>query len=380
MGLKAVSGGGSGTGALTPSQVAASNNNTALLLPKFRTAIAKVKSGQANCKILCLGDSTTFGTGSNNSNVGNLKPLAYPTQLQAMMNSAGINSHSNSFMGYGSTSFENNGSGANDARIVMGSSWSGWINPAFGGTLFENTGSTTNSLAFTPTLPVDTFVITYLTATGNGTFSAGVNSGTPTNQNTNSGSGFATLTVTGTLGINTLNLKYVSGGTVFIQGVEAYDSSKKWADFVNAGWSGAQAGDIAGNVAFYSPIGGLEFFAPDLTLLNIGINDWNGSTTLANFQTNVQSVITACKLSGDVIIVSPAPTASSQTPSTTQQGFVTVLSNLANTNKVPFIDWWTRMGPQANNTAMYWTGNNVHPNMIGYSDNAQDIFNMIGNL
>jgi lysophospholipase L1-like esterase len=364
---------------LSSDQLAAFGVRPSTQLRKFRTAIAKVKSNQANCKVLCLGDSTTFGTGSNNSNTGDLKPFAYPTQLQAMMNSAGINSHANSFMGYGSPTFENNGS--NDARIVEGNSWTNFgSNAALGGTLFENTGSTTNALSFTPTVPVDTFVIYYITAVGNGTFSAGFNSATPTNQSTNSANGFATLTISSTLGINTLNLKYVSGGNIFIQGVEAYDSSKKWIDFINAGWPGAKASDISSNPAFYSPLSGIGFLAPDLTLLNIGINDWGAGTSLSSFQTNVQSVITECQLSGDVIIISPAPSAASSTSVATQQTYVTVMKNLAITNNIPFIDWWTRMGLQSTNTAMYWTSNALHPNMVGYSDNAQTIFNMIGNL
>lgn len=365
---------------LSSDQNASLKVRAASQLRKFRTAIANVKAGQANCKVLCLGDSTTFGDGSNNSGTGDLKPLNYPTQLTAMMNAAGINAHCNSFMGYGSVAFTNNAN--NDSRISAGAGWTtfGSASPTLGATLWEQPGPGTAALSFTPKVNVDTFVVYYITASGNGTFTVDINGGSTTSQSTNSANGFGTVTKTGTLGANTLNIKYTSGGTIFILGVEAYDSSKKWVDFINSGWSGAKASDLANNGSFFAPLAAFSYVAPDLTIIMDGINDWGNSVSLSTYQTNMQSLITKGQASGDVILVSPAPSFTSQAPIATQLGFVNIMAQLAVTNNIPFIDWYNRMGPQASNTAMYWTGNGLHPNMLGYSDLAQAIFNVIGDL
>lgn len=363
---------------LSSNQLAAFNLNPSSQLRKYRTAVAKVKSGQANMKLLCLGDSTTFGDGSNNSGVGDLKTFCYPNQLTAMFNSTGINAHCNSFMGYGSVTFTNNKD--NDPRIVVGSSWTtfGSGSPTLGATLFT-ASTTTNALSFTPTVNVDTFVIYYITAVGNGVLSLDINGAGGTTQSTNAANGFATVTKTGTLGTNTLNIKYSSGGAVFVLGVEAYDSTKKWIDVINSGWSGAKASDLANNGSFFAPLAAYAFLAPDLTIIMDGINDWGAGVSLSTYKTNMQTLITTGKISGDVVLVSPAPSGTAQASIATQQGFVDTMAQLSIENNVPFINWWTRMGPQASNTAMYWTANILHPNMNGYNDLSQTIFNVIGN-
>lgn len=371
-------GGGSSSGALTPTQMAALNNSTALLLPKWRTAVAGVKSGQNNGKLLALGDSTTFGTGSNNSNSGNLRPQSYPTQLAAMLSSSGISAFSNSFSGDGasgeSTLF-------NDFRVTRGS----WIqntgNYTLGGSLFVATNNSLGPFQYLPIYPVDTFVVYYPTlVSGGALFSIDINGSGSIAINPNTGvSGVASQVISAPLGINTINITWTSGTQAFFGTIRAYNSAQSCVDIINAGWPGATSTNLSLNNSNYAPLPTIGVLAPDLTILNCGINEWLTGSSVATYTTNTQAIITECRLSGDVIIVTPNPTASSTTPVATQQPFINAMYALAISNNIPLVDVWSRLSPQANYTSLYWTGNALHPNMKGYADISQAIFNIIGN-
>ena len=71
-------------------------------LKKWRNALTRVRTGAGNARVLCLGDSTTFGAYSNGgADTGDLTTNSYPALLAGLFNSAGINAHRNSFMGDG---------------------------------------------------------------------------------------------------------------------------------------------------------------------------------------------------------------------------------------------------------------------------------------
>lgn len=346
-------------------------------LVKWRKAIANVKTGQGNARIMCVGDSTTFGVGTGSStSVGDMKPFSYPTQLANRLNAIGINAHANSFAGYGQSSGLPNNF-INDARIVAGNSWVPHTFPTVGGEYLKASTST-NSLAFTPTVPVDTFkIITPVGAFGHIGFD--INGGTQTNVDETVGpvNGFVETVITGTLGTNTLNIKYISGATVFLVGVEAYDSSKKWVDVYNVGWSGAKSVDLSAATVLSS----YPWIAPDLSILNCGINDWNFGVSIATFTTQVQSIITALKAIGDVVLVAPNPSDTNVGAGASvavQQTFVAALYALASTNNLPLFDLFNRMqGTYALDNAAGYAADNVHLNKNGYADAAQFLANIL---
>ena len=217
-------------------------------LKKWRAALAKAKAGTSNARILCLGDSTTQGVGSNGASTGNLTPLSYPSQLAGLFSAAGINAHWNSFCGD-----SNSGQSRDtlDSRIALSGNMVQYYSPTStyacpGGGMLGASSSTSSKLAFTPTVNVDTFKVWYV-AGPTGTFSMDIGGSGTTNINVNNGGVFTILssTIAGSLASNTLNIKWVSGA-FFIVAVEAWDSSKKWVSVMNAGWSGSarQTGTI----------------------------------------------------------------------------------------------------------------------------------------
>lgn len=367
-----------------PGQLAVSNQASSIILPKWRSALAKVNAGAANARILCFGDSTTFGVGSDGSlTIGNMKAQAWPTFLANMFTVSGVNTHTNSFMGSATGAGGSNANDTNDPRVVMGSGWS-QASATFitvGGAMYT-CSSATSALSFTPTVPVDTFVVFYYRNTSAGTFSYNLNGGSATTQSTSGSSGVASVTVTGTLGINALNLNYSSGNALYIIGVEAYDSSKKWLDVINAGVPAITTLLAATNNAAYSPVAsGISGIAPNLTIISLGLNDLNTGKLLGTSRVNMQTIIAACVAAGsDVLLATfnPGQITGSFTAAN-QLAYNQMVYGLAAANNIPIVDSYNRMGSYNVNNANGLAFDSLHLTAAGYSDYASGIFNMIGN-
>lgn len=358
-------------------------------LPRWRVALGKMLSGQANARILCLGDSTTFGVGSNNANGaggGDMVTLSYPTQLASILTNFGYPANAHSFLGFGSNAYESKLT--NDGRITTGSSWSlSGTNATLtcgGCTALATTG--TNSITFLPTANVDTFKIwgiAYGGAGPNGVLAAQINSGsvvthdfgtTPTRPDS--------FTVTAALGANTLKLTWSSGGKVYVVGVEAYNSAAKQILVANAGWPGAGIKDLAsvntGNTT-YDPVSMAKAFAPDLYLVSVGINDWrSGGSGLsaAQYKATLAAYCASLNSVADVMLVSPAPSQPVAADDGFQSQFVAAMHDVALEGGYAFVDNYARFISWTRNQALYGptpTPGNLHPNMVGYSDFARSI-------
>ena len=367
-----------GTGVSSASLIADSvGRNTAILLPKLRACMAKVAAGTGSCFVLNAGDSTTSGNYSNGSttNSGDQITLSYPSQLVNMLNAVGINSNWNGFYGFsGSTQ---------DSRLTVGSDWSVTGLSTLGGAFAQATASSGNPLVFSPKNPVNTFVVTYITTSGGGTLSASVNGGTAVTQSQNAATGFATMTVTAPLGADSLALSWLSGGTVYVAGIKAYDSTKSWVNIENAGWPGSKATDWAGSNTPYGASTMLGSLGQDATILQLGINDWVAQESQGTFSAAMQTLITNAKSQGDVILVAPVPSYPGANYSQIQQqAYIATLQSLAVSNNIVFVDMFDRfvsfavaqpLGLMTPSTV----GSGLHPLGAGYGDIARAIFNVI---
>jgi lysophospholipase L1-like esterase len=78
---------------------------------------------------------------------------------------------------------------------------------------------------------------------------------------------------------------------------------------------------------------------------------------------------------GDVVMISPTPSAVTVLPLATQQQYVTAMSTVATANNIPFIDNFSRwISYELKNPAPYLFYNHpFHPSAVGYSDFAQSI-------
>lgn len=340
-------------------------------LPLFRAALAGQDAGTIQPRMLCVGDSTTFGGGSD---LVDLKPNNWVTKLKSSYVSGGRVASASSFVGGGSFYADNI---SHDGRVTAPVGWSRQTLPTVGGDLLKS--GTTDVFAFLPTENVDTFDIWYVSTPSSGVLRFNINGGTNTDVPTlDAVDGMKKVTITGTLGSNTLNMSRLSGGTVFIMSINAYDSSNKTLEIMNAGYSGAQSTDINDSTYSWSPLNAIPFYDPDLTLLMLGINDWNGLggvVSAAQYKINMQAIIDAT--TGDIAICTPVPTRNSKTLLTTQQTYVDKMHELAVENNITIIDIFAEWVSWEISDPLGRYFDDVHPSASGYTDMADFIYNAL---
>lgn len=344
---------------------------TALI--NWRLAVAKVRRGTANAKLALIGDSTTRGLGGNGGNNGDVLN-SYPTQLATILNKKiGLTTGVGNLIG-GSAGGATPITGL-DSRVTFGGGWTSSAGTTAGGTLLTSTASGT--LAFTPVAAFDTADIYYPRNSGWGTWNANIGGGSSTLITNSNANAFLKATLTGSLAVQAVNCVWASG-SAFLAGIDTYDSATKQISVWNMGWSGATAGNWNNSTWLYGPLSSIATYDPDLSIINLGINDWTAGTSLATFAANLQALITACKAVGDAIIVTPTPTQVSGGVTLAVQGtYVEVIKGLARTNNVPVVDLWTRFGSWEAMDALGAEFGANHPNGLGYADMAQAIANVL---
>lgn len=370
---------------LTPSQLAAFDNGLALSLPKWRAAVAGVKAGVNNAKILCVGNSITSGAYSNGSSTGEWKLLSWPNQLAKMFDASGVAAFCDSYMGYSDYT--------RDGRIVLTAPWASVptaTDATIGGNyLFSTTGGTSTGLAFTPVNPVDTFKLWTIKVSGAGVLGYRVNAEAESTLDLNASTALASATITATsLGTNTLNLRRVSGGNVFSVGIEAWNSATPCVQIINAGWDGATTTNWVDNSDAYAP-SRFAAIGANLTIFSLGINDIlpeNGPIAVATTKANMTTLVANALTTGDVIILCENPAVVANTQSLANQAlYWSALKDIANANNLAIVDIFSRWVSYEYSSPLgyYQTVGgypaNLHPVGLGYADYAQAIFNVIGN-
>lgn len=364
----------SGISAFVPAQTAYGFNINPLLMPHWTACTAKVKINTGNCRVLMVGDSTTYGLGSNGTlSTGDVTVGSYPANLAKYLNSSVLPAQRDAAIGAGGGTGNGNACGGNDARIACGGAWAfNGVTTAGGNTY--NAGAT-GTLTFTPTDSVNTFVFWYIVNSGLGAGTYAVDGGSTTAFNENGGSAITSVTVNaGSLAAHTLDIAWTSG-SIYLIGFEAYNSAVGSVRIENAGWSGSNSGNWNNFGSPWQPLNAVAGMAPDVILIDLGINDWNSGVTTATYAINIQALINAWKATSDIILVTPDPGAITVMPLATQQAFVSAMYQLAISNNLPLIDNFSRWGSyeRANVAPLSFYFNNQHPDALGYSDFAQSV-------
>ncbi len=357
------------------------NFNPERNLAKLRSAKQRVLLGRGRARIAVVGDSQEKGLGAGTSgtfNAAGAEPFCVPTRLAAYLNVLGIPASAHSAIaGFGVTG---GGTGldnaaqltAYDTRISAGAGWDAINNGnyTFGGQGWAN-DTTTNALAFTPAVSVDTFIISWGSASGFGlgVFSYDIDGGTATQVNEDVAEAYNLLTISTSLASHTCNIKRVSAFCGF-NGWFAYNSTVPAVDIINGGWSGSTSGQWNDTSFLFAPRPALTALAADLYLIQLGGNDWETGVSQATYLANVQALITAAKAGGgDVILLMPLQTGATATP-TTQQQFYRSLVTLANNNNVMLVDWQRKGISYAVQNAAGRMNDTLHGKAVLYDDQA----------
>lgn len=322
--------------------------------------------------IVCYGDSTTAGGFSDGTQVG-LWSAAYPAKLADFLTQYGRAAQNDSFFGDLNinqfTAF-----GPHDPRLSFGAGWAATTIVLGGKDWFNN--STTNVMSFTPTHDFDTLDVYWLG--GNvGNFNINLDGGSNTNVPTNVAPVHLNkTTITGSLGPHTVNVARVAGNE-HIVGMVARTAGADVARVANLGQYGARSSNLAAAVNPYDPKPSLERLAPDLTIINIGINDMLNAVTAATFKTNVQAIITSAKLSGDALLQVTNNVNITGVAQSVQDEFSVAVHELAVDNNCVGFDIPARWGNYVAANASGKMADFNHPGGAGYSDIADGMAKLL---
>ncbi|UVT31825.1 LipC-like lipase [Gordonia phage Kewpiedoll] len=365
------------------------HNFTTPNLRKARAALARVRNGSGDMKLLCAGDSTTGGAKASTA-ATYVAQKSYPHQLAGLLNAHMIPSAPGLATPRGTSTAI-----TADTRWNAGAGWAmnGWTNAYLGfggkGANFRGTGITGGPLTFQyPGVNADTFDVYYRRAPSSptaGTFSVQATGGSVVNVDAAAVGGAPRIDkVTVTAGAAaTTNVVTVLGLTdaksVEIVNIVPRLSTKSQVLVGNAGISGSTTVDwvtySSNNVANdFGGLGAIKAYAPDLTILDLGINNANAlSMPVGEFIPSLQQIIAAAQVSGDVILKTMMPTAASVAPATAalEAQYVAAIKQLG----LPVIDYFTRSAPGNDYLAAgMLNADGIHGTDLGYLDVAHTVF------
>jgi len=334
-------------------------NFNAANMKSWNTAKAAVNAGIRNAKLLVLGDHQVVGAGAG-AGAGpkgftGAKVNSWPNQMASLLS---VHASTNSFVGTnvaGISASTLAGSlasvSAYDPTLTFGA---GWVNDGAltvgGGMPCNGIGPyTANGMSWVPTTNCDTFEIHVATySTGivlNANLDGGATLGSVNCYQAANPYPEQKFTVTGSLGVHTLNLLPASSsGGVWPIMIIGTNSAVKEVSILNGGWYAATAAQIATlcvdsyGIANWNPLPGIVQIAPDLTIIMVGSMDAYQATPLPTFTENLQLIISAALLSGSVILVSNAPFGTIVVSTAVQKYYISAMKTLAFANNIPFID------------------------------------------
>lgn len=347
---------------------------------KTKDAIARVAGGSGRGKIVCIGDSTTFGEGSGTGGNGRVgcMPKSWPSKLAASLTALGTPAVNENKIGSSgiTTTTVTISENRNSIKPGFNPASAGWVlstSTSAGGVLFTNTADTTSVLSYTPPIAVSKFELIDLTISTGGSITYNVDGGSET---VLSQAGSSTLRKTvidcGSLGTHTLNIKRVAGNA-FVIGVRAWNDTATAFDIWNLGNCVSQTSDWITTANPWSSLNAVTNYCADadLVVIDLTINNalLSPSSYNTTYPTQMQSIINAAKAGGaDVMLMTGNPSRVDIIADSVQQQFRQALKDIAVANDLPMIDQYGRYTDWVTLNALGWMFNANHPNEQLYTD------------
>ncbi len=269
------------------------------------TARAKLRADGTPARSAWVGDSKTAGAGAGTGGLLMDGALAKsrPSRAGALLANAGIPVVADAFFG-------TKGLGsiaaviAYDPRLSGLSGWGGGVVVLGGSTL--QTGNT-NPLNFQPSKSVDRVSVLHRRQSGGATFtvakgaeSFSVDSNSAANDLLRTEITFATKSN------SPIIITRTGGGSMEIAGLVAWDSAAPGVEISNFGVYGTVSSFHTVSTNPYSPLNALAYYAPHLTIINLGTNDLAQSVPLETYIANIRALVNAAKTTSSVILCWPA--------------------------------------------------------------------------
>jgi lysophospholipase L1-like esterase len=340
-------------GAIVPANPANSTFGYANLNPAnllhWRTVRSQALNGGGAPKFLILSDSTMVRNGA----------LDTPIQLGSLLNAAGWPTTTDT------------GMGSNTALFTTTTGWSGTTHIGIGaGWLGNSSTGSAQPLVATPSKQIDKCDIYYVNTGSAASFTWNFDGGSATTISITGGASLMKATVSAAgLGAHVLNINWASGN-VYIWDVACYNSANSAIQIHNGANSGWTVADYTySSPAVWDPIPAIKYLNPDLTIINLTINDAHFATSPSSYLSQLQSIIAAAQNGGgNVILVIGMPSIASYSTTAQQQAIAAQVYAAAGST-IPVIDLSQRFVSQSYSSVLY-QGDGIHPTNAGSADMA----------
>lgn len=355
-------------------------NASPLKLKKWRAGLSRVVSKTGNAKIMCVGDSTTFGTGAGtgtNAQVGS-RALSWPVRLAELL--------SKNFNTNGNLSFNYNGgmSVTPNEYSPLQSAGAGWgqSTQTLTGGHFRNS-TTTNDLSFTINQSIDRVKVIYAQGTAYGSFTVKINGTTVStvNAGVNPAKEMSTvISFAASTSPTTITINRVSG-TCDIAGVDAYLSTDPVLMVTNAGFHGAKASNFINTANYAAANSDVHIaHAADLLILMLTINDSNQNTAISTYRANMTAFLNVATQQSSVLLMTGFPSNTTNATNGTLQNFINVNYELADQFDIPLLDMNERFGSYAEMNAVIPYADSTHLTSVGYADAATAVAEFVQSM
>ena len=184
-----------------------------------------------------------------------------------------------------------------------------------------------------------------------------------------------------TPGSHTIKITAVSG-TSYISGLTVYNGDEtKGVHMYDSGHTGWLSADPLTDLALFNAA--LGIVAPDLVIIELGLNDAGSSVSTSTFQTNIQSLVTSIQtLTKDpsILLIASYEPSAGNLAGNTWANYVTALSNVAaaDPTNVGFLDLSAIMPVADTSGTGYYRTDGLHPNDSGHVYIASLVAQMLG--
>lgn len=353
-------------------------------LSRIRAGIAKHRAGVGTAEVAIIGDSTWAGVGSNPaaSNT-DIRRRAVPAVLAQILTARyGVKASSMGFFGDG---WETTNFTTADPRVTRGAGWTTFTTMVPGGWAHRDATTTLTPITFTPSSSVatdrlDVWVLTYPGYADFVVSTGGVFNGSGAS-NAMSG-GIKRYTISRTASTAPWVIQK-SGSTpnaeLILLGAEAWVSADNPVRIWNMGAAGSKVFDWANPNEAWNARNALPHadFAPDLTVIGLTINDWAQGTSESIYKAALATMITACQVPGDVLLVSGVPSNIGTATIARQNEVTGWMLDMAAQYDCPALIMADRWVSQSYDPMRGFYFDGIHPSNVGYQDIAEVLARVI---
>lgn len=340
------------------------------LNPRWSTAVDRVRAGTGSAKVLCIGDSTTAGIGSAGTFAAE---QSWPSRLAIHLNRTLAKTS------WGLAIPPSSTSSTTDSRWTLGTGWKHTTLAGIGlggkNTAYQGSPGVSTLTFLDPRIGVNRYDIYYVTNTSSsGTFTARVGTGTPVVVNTIAGTaGLAKVTVTGPSLSSTTPLTITNtgvSGEVWIVGVDPYGDGESRITVGNAGASGSStatwlqqnSGSDKWNVFSFLPL-----YQPDLTIIDLGIND-SPDVSVADYISRINTLVTAARNAGSAVLMKTMIPSQPADKRAREGEYSSALRSQLSSPRPAVLDLLNHYGTWERNNVRGWMNDTLHGNAGIYED------------